>query len=145
MNENHDINVNDLARYIFIKNRFDKKIILNIKNGINNTNDLYHLILDLFLKGILLLHGIDDQFELNNITIQQITLVVNKLQNANIYTYIETNELTDEIRNIKNIHQRVIKESFEISRNMDSEELYNYKFNIILNDMLYQIHFYMVD
>ena len=145
MSEKHDINVNDLARYIFIKNRFDKEIILNIKNGINNTNDLYHLILDLFFKGIILLHGIDNKFELNTINIEQITVVVNKLQNANIYTCIETKELTDEIRNIENIHQHIITESFEISRHMDSNELNNYKFNIILNDLLYEIHFDILD
>lgn len=145
MNENHDINVNDLARYIFIKNRFDKEMILNIKNGINNTNDLYHLILDLFLKGILLLHGIDNKFELNTITFEQITLVVKKLHNAKIYTCIETKILTDEIRNIENIHQHIIRESLEISQHMDSNELDNYKFNIILNDMLYVIYFDILD
>ena len=147
-NEHHNITMTELSSYIFIKNRFNKKIIIDIKKGLKNTNDLFHLCLDLFCKGIILMHGCDGKIELNSLTLDDLFAVVNKLENANIHTHINIKNVNDMIeKNIINTSdpRNMITHSLNYTQNCTSENLDDYEFQLIIDDNLYLISFEIIE
>ena len=144
MSQHYNIKINQLAQYIFLKNKLDKPIILNIEKGIDTTNDLYHLCLDLFCKGLVIVFGTNNKIELNKLTLEELQQIIKKLRNANIVTHIDIQSV-DEMYEQKKIStkdpRRIIEESLQNSKENNSQDLESYKFNLILDNSLYIIHF----
>ena len=147
-NEHHNITMTQLSSYIFLKNRFNKKIVIDIKKGLSNTNDLFHLCLDLFCKGIVLMHGYDGKIELNNLTIDDLSVVVTKLENANIRTNINIQNVNEMIeKSIINTSdpRDIITCSLNYTQSCTSENLDDYEFRLIIDDNLYLISFEIIE
>jgi len=144
MSQQYNINVNQLAPYIFLKNNLDKQIILNIENGIETTNDLYHLCLDLFCKGIVIVFGTNNKIELNTLTFENLQQIIKKLRNANIVTHIDiqsVEEMYEQNKISTKDPRKIIEESLKYSKQNTSDNLESYKFSLILDNMIYIIHF----
>lgn len=79
-----NLEVNDLANFLFIQNKNDAVIELNL-GGIKNTFDLFCFLLNILCKGIVLMFSPDTmKFDIDSITSEQFAVATTKLANAGI-------------------------------------------------------------
>lgn len=83
-----DMHVNDLADFMFTKNTNNALIELSL-GGIENNKDLFFFCLDLFCKGLVILHGTDNKVNLDSITMEQFGDIKNKMELAGIQVNLE--------------------------------------------------------
>ena len=76
-----DMHVNDLAEFMFTKNKSNALIELSL-GGIENNKDLFFFCLDLFCKGLVILHGTENKVDLDSITMEQFGDIKNKMELA---------------------------------------------------------------
>lgn len=77
----------ELVNTIFVKNRFNNEIRFEL-NHTMNSKDLAHFLYSLFMKGLILLYGNDNQLTLNFLTMAQIEKVREKLKLAHVKTKV---------------------------------------------------------
>ncbi len=142
-----NINVNDLANYIF-KINTDKELFINI-NSLKTKKELFFLLFDIFCKGIILMYGENNKMKLNNLELYQFDEIKTKLKYAhislNLITYDkDTAQILDLIpSNDQEIKERnIIQNSIDtIVKMPDDEDLMNYIFHLYMNDTLFCINF----
>lgn len=142
-----NINVNDLANYIFKVNT-DKELYINI-NSLKTKKELFFLLFDIFCKGIILMYGENNKMKLNNLELHQFEEIKTKLKYAhislNLITYDkETAQILDLIPpNDQEIKEKnIIQNSIDnIVKMPDDEDLKNYIFHLYMNDTLFCINF----
>lgn len=77
----------ELVNTIFIKNRFNNEIRFELNQNMS-TKDLAHFLYSLFMKGLILLYGYNNQLTLNFLTMEQIEKVREKLNLAHVKTKV---------------------------------------------------------
>lgn len=132
-----DMHVNDLADFIFKKNVNDSIIQLAL-NGLEDVKDLFYFCLDLFCKGLVIMFGIDNKVEVDNISLDQFMLLKKKMANAgvninlNVYEDIEGDD--DKVAlNIEKIE--------ELPNDLNIEE---YDFILRSGNMVYKVNFSLI-
>ena len=137
--ENKTVEFNELIDFIFLKNNNNKKIILELDN-LKNTKDLFSFCLDLFCKGMVILYGNEDRkVNINELSMEQIQIVVDNLSYAGIHTIIQ---IKDFIENSDYTMNEILNKSFnELIDNEKNNNLSDYKFTLKIDKMYYIIQF----
>lgn len=79
-----EIQIDELAEFVFKTNKMDAVVELSL-GGIEDNKDLFYFCLDLFCKGLVLLHGKgDNTLIVNDITMEQFDVIKRKMKNAGI-------------------------------------------------------------
>ena len=143
-----NIDVNDLATFIFKQNTDNNQLYINI-NSLKTHKQLFFLLFDLFCKGLLMLYGSGNKLLLNKLEMVQFEEIRQKLKLAHIDLVMEqyddsTAKLLDLIpeKDILNKETAIIRSSLNTIHGMkDDEDLKDYQFNLYMNDTLFCIHF----
>jgi hypothetical protein len=143
---NVEMSVNYLANFIFLENTKDIKITLQ-SDEFDNAKDMFFFILDLYFKGMVLLYGKkNDNFSssviLNELSLEQIDFIKDKLKNAHIklnfdyyhYTNIEEGNL-DILEKYKKSNMTLLT-SFA-----DNLNIKEYIFKLSMGEYIYFINF----
>lgn len=72
-----------LVNTIFVNNRFDNEVRFELNNNMTS-KELAHFLHSLFIKGLILLYGYNNQLTLNFVTMEQIDKVREKLKLAHV-------------------------------------------------------------
>ena len=88
---NVEIEVDALAKIVFLDNKNDAQIHLSL-GGVENNKDLFYFCLDLFCKGLVLLFGSSNRVELEELTVEQFEVVRKKIANAGINVKLKVYE-----------------------------------------------------
>lgn len=127
-----DMEVDQLASFIFLKNTNNNIIELSL-GGVENNKDLFCFFVDLLCKGLVLLFGRDNKLDVDEITEDDFRLVMTKMSLASIKVHL-TVFLNDiglpigvNIRDIENLS--------------DDLELNKYQFVVVSEKFIYRIHF----
>lgn len=148
MNEVINIDVSELANYIFVKNTKNCPILINI-NSLKTQKELFFLLFDLFCKGLILMYGENNKMTLNTLQMEQFDEMKKKLKCANIQLNLvlydkDTAELLDLIPSnmTENYEKTIITQSLaKIRGEKENLDLKEYIFNLYMNDMMYCINF----
>jgi hypothetical protein len=143
---NVEMSVNYLANFIFLENTKDIKITLQ-SDEFENAKDMFFFILDLYFKGMVLLYGKkNDNFSssviLNELSLEQIDFIKDKLKNAHIklnfdyyhYTNIEEGNL-DILEKYKKSNMNLLA---SFANNLNIKE---YIFKLAMGEYIYFINF----
>lgn len=127
----------ELVRYMFIENKTDTKVYMNIpygEHGIRDNHDLFVFCLDLLCKGLVLLYG-DEQNKvpIDSLSQDQLAYVTMKLLNAGILLKVETKEIITPQPDSLAIKPRIYK--------ADGNELTSYKMLLVSKGIEYTIQF----
>lgn len=143
-----NIDVGDLATFIFKKNTEENQLYLNI-TSLKTHKQLFFFLFDLFCKGLLMLYGSDNRLCLNKLEMSQFDEIKRKLKLAHIELVMEqyddsTAKLLDLIpeEDSANKETQIIRSSLNAIQSMrDDADLKEYTFNLYMNDTLFCIHF----
>jgi hypothetical protein len=149
-----DMHVNDLAEFMFTKNKSNALIELSL-GGIENNKDLFFFCLDLFCKGLVILHGTENKVDLDSITMEQFGDIKNKMELAGIQVNLELTALpenenttisligeNDEPADVQAITNSV--NINEIDQEYDHKELHEYVFRLKMDKFIYLITFNLI-
>jgi hypothetical protein len=148
-----------LLDYIFTKNN-NKRCFLQTPQ-LNNTKELFCFCLDLFCKGILICHGKEtNSVNLEELSLDQLKLVIDKLSMTGIMTIIEMQQLKDEDKDVDDdedddeddeenkqvLNKKDAKEILQnsltnIYANDNNALLSSFKFDLQVRDFMYIIRF----
>lgn len=138
----NNISLDKLAEYIFILNVHGFEMSFEINQKQTNKT-LAVLFYNLFMKGIVLLHGENDRVTLNNLTTEQIYDIRDKLKKAQVHTNVllydkPTSILLDYLSDDdKYPETHVIEQNKkEIEQMSDHEPLSSYEFRMYVNEHL---------
>ena len=148
MSQVKNIDVSELANYIFVHNIHDNDILINI-NCLKTQKELFFLLFDLFCKGIILMYGENNRMTLNTLNMEQFDEVKRKLKCARIHLNLilydkEMAELLDLIPKDMddNYERNIITYSLAKIRAADDNiDLKEFVFQLFMNNTLYCIHF----
>ncbi len=138
---NIEMNVNYLAKFIFLENTKNTKITLQ-SDEFHNAKDMFFFILDLYFKGMVLLYGKNNSVILNELSLEQIEYIKDKLKNAHIklnfdyyhYTTIEDGNLS--------ILDKYRKSNMTtLNSYADNLNIKEYVFKICMNEYIYFVNF----
>lgn len=146
----YSIDVQDLANFIFVANKNNSNIVIEL-SSITNNKDLFFFLFDLLCKGIVLVYGKDQANKvcLNHLTIDQFEYIKKKFKNAHIQLHIimydvKTALLLDLIDE-NYAEKNIIRESVSSLQLMDSnKELSEYIFYLIIDENLFCINFEII-
>lgn len=134
-----DMNVNELARFLFVNNEDNRRVVINL-NGIDGTKDLFCFCFDMMCKGLVLLFGTDNRVSLNQISLEQFEVLRKKMQCVGIDIMLEVfpvdpppTHLDFYTQNMLNMHQ--------VMAGPIRERLEEYTFKIQTQDTLYNVTF----
>ncbi len=140
-----DMQIDDLAKFMFTENVNDVTIELSL-GEIANNKDLFFFCLDLFCKGLVILYGGGSRsISIDTITEDQFKHIQKKMMcagikvNLNIFPLDIEVEVKDE--NNRNISVLNIQELTEAP---DNKPFHEYEFKLINQDMMYTINFNLV-
>jgi hypothetical protein len=133
-----EASVQELVEVIFLKNRDDSKIYMNLpygESGIRNTHDLFIFLIDLLSKGLVLLYGDENKsVTLDCLNFENLNYVKRKLLNAGIQLDIQTKEA---INMGVPVRPCIIKSD-------DNDELENYCLRLVSQHMEYNVSFKLI-
>lgn len=134
-----EINIDELADFLFIKNETNVIVELSL-GGIEDNKDLFFFCLDLFCKGLVYLFGNDRSINIQSVTLDQFDAVKKKLENAGIRATLEIQQT---------IPCEIVHDDIEIPPDLPSSVLYP-KVNVDelqllpntfpLKDYIFEIH-----
>lgn len=134
-----EASVQELVELIFLKNRDDSKIYMNLpygESGIRNTHDLFIFLIDLLSKGLVLLYGNENKtVSLECLNFENLSHVKKKLLNAGIQLDIQTKEA---------INMGVPIRPCIIKDGDDNDDLKNYYLRLVSQHMEYNVSFKLV-
>lgn len=87
MNSSREIEIDDLADYMFLQNSVGK-IALSLPD-LNSNKDLFFFLLDLFCKGLLILYGNNFRVEVEKLTLEDFEKIKKKMQYAGIIVNLQ--------------------------------------------------------
>jgi hypothetical protein len=127
------INMNDLAEILFIKNVDNDSITISISgNGLKNTKDIFSFYLNIMIKGLVILYGVDNQLIVKDITMDQFNVIKAKMRCANIECHLEVIPL-DTLNETE--------EQEEQEQEEENMKLIDYHFDLQLPEYMYRIRF----
>jgi hypothetical protein len=137
-----------LLDFIYTKNN-NKRCFLQTPQ-LNNTKELFCFCLDLFCKGILICYGNETKsVNLEELTLDQLKLVIDKLSMTGIMTIIEIQQLNKKVNEdeesilvVTNNAKEILQNSLSnIYANDNNALLSSFKFDLQVRDFMYIIRF----
>lgn len=130
-----DIEVDDLATFIFIKNKNNAIIELSL-GGVENNKDLFYFLIDLLCKGLILLFGNNNRVDLEYISLDDFKIMQAKIELAGIETVLDIEMNTNNIISGVNIR--------DIELMNDNSKLEDFIFKVIDKKLIYHINFKLI-
>jgi hypothetical protein len=148
--KHRNVNYQELVKYIFVENN-GKKIILQ-NNDLRTNKDIFTFCFDLFCKGLLICHGYaDNVVHIDNLTLDDIRIVIDKLSYSGIITIIQVetdlleNGDEDNYQDRQKSAHYVISESIRLlNAANDNDQLDNFSFRLKVMNLIYVIRFKIV-
>lgn len=131
-----DLGIDELASFVFLGNKNDCRIDLQICHGLETAKDLFCFFLDMLCKGLVLLFGQDGRVELPDVTAEQLQQVQTKLALMGVRCEIATEKL-DYVPHIVEVLHRMHK----LARSPENLSLQDYAYEIVCHDTLYTVTF----
>lgn len=138
----NNISLDKLAECIFVLNLHGSEMSFEVNKKQTNKG-LATLFYNLFIKGIVLLHGENDRVTLNKLNIDQVYAIRDKLKKAQVHTNVllydkPTSILLDYLTvDDKFPEKQVIEQNrTEIEQMRDDEPLSHYEYRMFVNDHL---------
>jgi hypothetical protein len=141
-----NINIQDLAHYIFQTNiKEQNEIFLDIKT-LKTNKELFFFCFELFCKGLIILYGnSQNKLLLNQVTMEQFDVIKERLRYAHIKLHIHVYEQsTAEIMDLISTSDErdVICETIDkLVSSEEDKQIEDYTFNIMINGVVYVIYF----
>ena len=142
-----------LVNTIFINNRFNNEVRFELNNNMTS-KELAHFLHSLFIKGLILLFGYNNQITLNFVTMEQIDKVREKLKMAHVnvrITLFDKQTAVDLEYIPESVPDNIPLEIFimrhnqmELGQKPDNLNLKDYIFKKYLNDKLICITFEVI-
>lgn len=89
-----DMHINALADFMFIKNKNDAQIELEL-NGVEDNKDLFFFLVDLFCKGLVILFGVNNKVEIGDLSMEDFNIVKQKMSLAGVEANLYITEIED--------------------------------------------------
>lgn len=89
-----EMHINDLADFMFVKNKNNSLIELEL-NGVEDNKDLFFFLVDLFCKGLVLLFGTNNKVEISDLSMEDFNNVKQKMALAGVDVNLHIVELED--------------------------------------------------
>ena len=126
-----NLDVDQLAEFIFDKNEKNSKIALEI-DADGGVKDLFSFCLELLCKGLFIIIGKRQSIDLSNINMDQFHQVTERLLLAGIKVDIEIVKNTGNLQPVLNIIEKKNPQSLTdyVAQVISSENIYNIKFDI---------------
>lgn len=142
VNERKDVDFTQLVEYIYFKNQAKKKILIETSD-LQNSKDIFCFCLDLFCKGLILCYGGETKrVEVNNLQMENIQDVIDKLSYTGIMTIVQIMGLQENNHELlKSPHDLLVKSVNDISQYPENDSLDKYNFKLQVKDMMYIIRF----
>jgi hypothetical protein len=146
-NIHKQVDYTQLLSFIYTENN-NKRCFLQTPQ-LNNTKELFCFCLDLFCKGILICHGNETKnVNLEELTLDQMKLVIDKLSMTGIMTIIEIQQLNTKVNDEENMlvvtknAKEILQNSLSnIYANDNNALLSSFKFDLQVGDFMYIIRF----
>jgi hypothetical protein len=135
-----DMNVNDLAKFLFKENVDNKTINLNI-NGLENSKDLFCFCIDLLCKGLVISFGTDNKVCINTLSIEQFEQIKQKMKCVGIEVHLEVHPITEPVENMIDLWTQNFLNVQQVRASEENKRLHEYKFCIQTSEILYRIWF----
>ena len=131
-----DMEVDDFASFIFLKNKNDAIIELSL-GGVENMKDMFCFLVDLLCKGLVLLFAKETyRIEIDELSINDFQLLKKKMSLAGIDVKLNMLQNTDHIPPSINIR--------DIDFLPDNEPLDTYVFRVVSLTFIYEIRFAII-
>lgn len=131
-----DMHIDHLAEFMFTKNVNNALIDLSL-NGLESAKDFFYLCLDLFCKGLILMHGNGSHIvSVNSLTIEQFQQLRDKMNLAGIDIILDTQPPDVDIGK-----DDIYLNFAELQQMPDSLPLEDYKFIMKCCEFTYVISF----
>lgn len=127
-----DVEVDELSDFIFLKNKNDAIIELEL-GGVENNKDLFCFLLDLFCKGLVKVYGVNNQVEIDNLQMSDFMFLKKKLECAGIRIILDVKPNTEELPLGVN--------STQIKNLPDNLQLGEYRFMVVSKLHIINIHY----
>ena len=131
-----DLGIDELASFVFLGNKNDRRIDLQICHGLETAKELFCFFLDMTCKGLVLLFGRDGRVELPDVTAEQLQEVQAKLELMGVRCEIVLEKL-DYVPCFLEVLHRMHK----LARSPEGLPLEDYAYEIVCHDMLYTVKF----
>lgn len=146
-----DMDINDLARFLFKENTNNVTIELSL-GGIDDNKDLFFFCLDLFCKGLVTLYGNgSNSVSIETITEEQFKYLQTKLLCAGIKANLGVYPLDIDVDIRQETEDGNKKERCvsilnveELNNAPSNKPLHEYEFKLINHDMMYIVNFTLV-
>ena len=86
-----DMEVDDFAQFVFLRNVNDAAIELSL-GGVENNKDLFCFMVDLLCKGLVLMFGSDNRVEVESLTLDDFGRLKKKLACAGINVHLSVTQ-----------------------------------------------------
>lgn len=139
-----DVNmeVNDLAEFMFVKNVNNVSLELSL-GGIENNKDLFCFVLDLFCKGLVLMFGADGKsVNIEDITMDNFQMLSEKMICAGIHVNLQM--FPADISDENGQPQRAMLNLDEINTASEHQPLESYEFKVQNASHTYIVSFNLV-
>lgn len=131
---NVEIEVDELAKILFIDNVNDSNIYLSL-GGIENNKDLFYFCLDIFCKGLVIMFGSSNRIDLESLTLEQFDEVKRKISNAGINVKLKVYE------DIKDESETPVVNILHLENLSNNLPLHEYTFVIRTTQFTYEVGF----
>ena len=88
-----EVSAEDFPRLVFIDNKNDVRLCMNIESSINTARELFEFLVDILVKGIVLLYGDEtSRVDLGKLGPKELSVISQKLANAGITLLVDVND-----------------------------------------------------
>jgi hypothetical protein len=141
-----DIHFDDLAQFVFCGNAALQRHFAMSIDGIETTKDLFFFLLDLFCKGIVLLHGSpeDRTVDVTQLNSEQLGRVIHCMSLGGIAVSLKTSHLQDQFQDENQRHQNQVLTGInmpELVALPDDAQLSDFVFKLRVDGIEYAIKF----
>lgn len=126
-----DMEVDELANFIFVKNVNNAIIELSL-GGVENNKDLFCFFVDLLCKGLVLLFGNGNKVSVDQLTLDDFEKIKKKLACAGIRAMLECTENNGDIVGVN---------LYELEKHADDDPLESFMLKLTSDTMVYKVMF----
>lgn len=135
-----DMDINNLAEFLFTKNDHNKQIDLSI-NGIENTRDFFCFCLDIMCKGLVLLFGKDNKVALNDLSLHDFEIVNTKMKCAGIKCLLKVYPIEEQPETLLDLWTQNVLNVQNVRMCDENMKFEDYHFDIQTMESIYKISF----
>ena len=137
---NVEMHIDDLADFMFLKNKNDAIIDLSL-GGIENNKDMFFFCLDLFCKGLVTLYGVDGKVDVEELKMEAFQVVYHKMSLAGINVKLDIQNIDDPPDLIDNNNSINLE---NINDDTNDKNLKDYVFTMHMDTILYNVSFELI-